>query len=180
MAMMRRTLRSVFSDPFEAFYGVTHLCCIVFTIVAAAEYQQVSFNDTQDHHMFKLVDIMYVAALANVGLGIHLILRGYYNTPFYRRTGVQAFLVFKSFVSTFLICGTWCGLAVIDSFVSFSGISTAWDATNESIEPHMRVAFATHTAAVTFAFISFSSTLAILFASTAGATDVEPKDYVRL
>lgn len=156
------------------FFAFTHLCCIAFAIAAAVEYQKVDFTYNCDrrsgrcvpHSMFKVVDIMYVAAGIKVGLGLHLLIRElrlkrtkkWYTQPF-----VQAFIIFKSFVPTFLICGTWCGFAVIDSFGAWSGAPTAWDAANESIEPHMRAAFATHTVAVGFAFVSFSSTIALLF-----------------
>lgn len=155
------------SWQFIVFYGLVQVACVILAFVAASEYQKVQFEHA--HHMFKIVDIMYVAGGAAVGQGFLMLLRGpSFNYSVFKSDFAQAFLIFTAIVSTVLISSTWCAMAAIDSYVGFSGYPEAWDATNNSITPHMRWAFGLHTAAVAVAFMSFACKLVFLFPNSMG------------
>ena len=162
------TTEKKYSMAFVGVFAFVHVACIVLAFVTASEYQKTNFKHA--HHMFKLVDIMYVAGSLAVGQGLLLIGRSRENLlNYYKSDFMQTFLIFTSFVSTFLICSTWCAMAAIDSYVGLSGSSEAWDATNQSITPHMRWAFGLHTSAVAVAFLSFSMKLVFLFPNSVGS-----------
>lgn len=131
------------------------------TFAAAGLYNSSKFSD--GHHMFKVADTLFVSG----GIGFLLMFFMLLDTfekfvEWYKQKFVKAFIVFMVTVQTFLVSGTWCGLAALDSYIGFNGSKTAWDATGSAIERSMAAAFATHTAAITCSFATFACVMTVV------------------
>ena len=143
---------------------------VATTFAAAAEYSNkgLAASRTPPSSMFKVADTLFVSASMQAVLIVFLAIRGLVvkAAPMFAYKSTQAGLMWLCNASNMLITGIWCGLAVLDSSLPFSGQPFAWDMSNPSINVHMRIAFAMHCTALAASQLFSAAVPAVLFDNT--------------